>query len=107
MFDFLKNLTGGSTEGKVDLRQIIHSGAMLVDVRSPSEFRSGSVQGAVNIPLETLTENLSKFKGKENIVVFCRSGNRSGHAKSVLESKGIANVYNGGPWTQVHQLMQS
>jgi rhodanese-related sulfurtransferase len=107
MFDFLKNLTGGSSRGNEDLRQIIRSGAMLVDVRSPSEFRSGSVQGAVNIPLETLSENLSKFKGKDNIVVFCRSGNRSGHAKSVLESKGIAHVYNGGPWTQVHQLMQS
>ena len=49
----------------------------LVDVRTPEEFNSGSVDGAINIPLSVLEQELSQFKNKENIIVFCRSGARS------------------------------
>lgn len=76
----------------------------LVDVRTPSEFSSGSVKGSVNIPLDKLPAQLGKFKGKENIVVFCRSGNRSAQAKHILEQNGIASVINGGTWKTVQQL---
>ena len=58
------------------------------------EFNQGHPKGSVNI-LDRLTSNLQKFKGKNNIVVFCRSGSRSGQAKSILEANGFANVVNG------------
>lgn len=74
----------------------------LVDVRTPSEFASGSVEGAVNIPLDTILGQLPKFKGKKNIVVFCRSGNRSSQAKTILEKSGFNNVTNGGTWQNVN-----
>jgi rhodanese-related sulfurtransferase len=48
---------------------------------------------------------LSKFKGKVNIVVFCRSGSRSGQAKSILEQNGFTNVTNGGTWQEVNQII--
>lgn len=79
-----------------NLSEVINSNTLLVDVREDFEFASGSVKGAINIPLSQLPNQINKFKGKENIVVFCRSGNRSSQAKSFLESKGINNVYNGG-----------
>lgn len=94
----------GNTDNN-QLTEAIKDGAYLVDVRTPSEFADGSVKGAVNIPLDKVPTELSKFKGKENIVVFCRSGNRSGQAKSILEQNGIQNVINGGTWQNVNQVI--
>lgn len=87
------------------LTEAIKEGAFLVDVRSAGEFASGSVKGAVNIPLDRIQSQLAKFKGKKNIVVFCRSGNRSGQAKSILEQNGFQNVINGGTWSNVNQCV--
>ncbi len=94
--------------GKSDnsaLTAAIKNGAFLVDVRTPGEFASGSVKGAVNIPLDLVSNQLSKFKGKKNIVVFCRSGSRSSQAKRILEQNGIQNVINGGTWQNVNQML--
>ena len=100
---FLQNLFGGGQTP--DLKTIIEQGAFLVDVRGTGEFAQGSVPGAVNIPLDALTSQLSKFKDKENIIVFCRSGNRSGQAKLLLEENGFKNVVNGGTWENVNQFV--
>jgi len=97
-------LTGSSKSGE-KLKEVIKGGAFLVDVRSSGEFRSGSVKGAVNIPLDTIPSQFNKFKGKENIVVFCRSGMRSGQAKSILERNGFSNVINGGTVSKVSSLL--
>jgi phage shock protein E len=75
--------------------------AFLVDVRTPEEFAEGSAAGAVNIPLQEIGQRLEEFKGKNQIVVFCRSGNRSSQAKSILEQNGFKNIINGGTWEQV------
>ncbi|MBK9449430.1 MAG: rhodanese-like domain-containing protein [Bacteroidetes bacterium] len=92
-----------NTSGVLDM---IRGGAMLVDVRSAEEFQTGSAPGAVNIPLNEIPANLAKFEGKDAIVVFCRSGNRSGQAQLFLKQNGIANVVNGGTWMDVAQLVQ-
>jgi phage shock protein E len=84
-----------------DLSKLIKEGAMLVDVRSAGEFAEGSVPGAVNIPVETIASNINRFKNKSHIIVFCRSGNRSGMAKTILQQKGITEVTNGGTWKEV------
>ena len=88
------------------LQNMVRKGAFLVDVRTPQEFAQGHVQGSVNIPLDQVQSILSQFKGKKNIVVFCRSGNRSTQAKFILDQNGIKNVYNGGTWTNVNQLIK-
>jgi phage shock protein E len=95
----------GSTAA-TDLKEIIRQGAFLVDVRTPSEFIGGHVKGSVNIPLETLTAQLVRFKNKKNIIVFCRSGNRSAQAKSILQQNGFTNVINGGTWENVNKFIQ-
>lgn len=96
-----QNLFG--SKPTTDLKMIIEQGAFLVDVREPGEFAGGTAKGAVNIPLGRVTAELNKFKGKENIVVFCRSGNRSNQAKTILEQNGFKNVINGGTWEEVNQ----
>jgi phage shock protein E len=84
-----------------------YSGAFLVDVRTPEEFAEGSVTGAVNVPVDEVASRIEEFKGKESIVVFCRSGNRSGKALEILTSNGITNVTNGGTWQQVQAVVES
>ena len=77
-----------------------------VDVRTPAEFVQGSVKGAINIPLDQIENQLAKFKGKKNIVVFCRSGNRSSQAKVILEQNGFTNIKNGGSWEDVNAKLK-
>lgn len=103
MLGIFKNLFG--QKDNTELKEVLTDNAYLVDVRTPSEFASGSVKGAVNIPLDKISGQLSKFKGKKNIVVFCRSGNRSGQAKSILEKNGFDNVVNGGTWQNVNSAI--
>lgn len=80
---------------EVSIKEQVAKGAFLVDVRTPTEFAAGSVKGAVNIPLDEVESRLNEFKEKPSVIVFCRSGNRSGQAKSILEANGIKNVTNG------------
>lgn len=101
--NIFKSLFGGSPT--VDLAGVIKEGAFLVDVRTPGEFAEGHVKGSVNIPLDRVASQLSQFKNKKNIIVFCRSGNRSSQAKSILEANGITNVINGGTWASVNQYV--
>src|SRR5690554_5931510 len=103
MFGIFKNMFAPTDNS--ELKEAVKNGAFLVDVRTPAEFSAGSVKGAVNIPLDKVSSQLSKFKGKKNIVVSCRSGNRSGQAKSILEQKGFQNVINGGTWQNVNQAI--
>jgi phage shock protein E len=105
MFGIFKNLfSQGSSE---DLATLIKDGAFLVDVRTSQEFADGSVKGAVNIPLDKVQNQLAKFKDKKHIIVFCRSGNRSSQAKSILEQSGFTNVANGGTWQNVNQFVKN
>jgi len=105
MFNLIKNLMGQGGNNDA-LAQIINNGAYLVDVRTPQEFAEGSAKGAINIPLDKVQSQLAKFKDKEHIVVFCRSGNRSSQAKSILEQNGFKNVTNGGTWQNVNSLIK-
>ncbi|MCS6916649.1 MAG: rhodanese-like domain-containing protein [Chitinophagales bacterium] len=104
--NFLHNLFGGASPASEELKAVVRNGAFLVDVRTPEEFATGSVPGAVNIPLDTVPQRVDDFRNKENIVVFCRSGNRSGQAKAFLEQNGIRNVFNGGTWEDVAALLK-
>ena len=99
------NIFGGNSNNG-NLATLVNDGAFLVDVRTPGEFAEGNVKGSVNIPLDQVQNQLAKFKAKENIVVFCRSGNRSGQAKAILEQNGFKNVTNGGTWQDILALLK-
>jgi phage shock protein E len=69
----------------------------LLDVRSPLEFESEHVPGAINIPLDTIESNIKKITSlPKPILIYCLSGGRSGVATSILQQNGIAETYNGG-----------
>lgn len=79
MFNFLKNLLG--TPDAKEIIKAIQDGAHLVDVRSAGEYAQGSLAGAENIPLEKIGYQASRLKDKPAVIVFCRTGFRSGEAK--------------------------
>jgi phage shock protein E len=69
----------------------------VVDVREINEFALGHFEGAINIPLGIIPLRLDEFKSMNGpIVVYCRSGNRSGMAMNLLKQAGLSEVYNGG-----------
>ena len=103
MIGLFKSMFG--QQDNTELIKAIEAGAYLVDVRSTAEFNGGSVKGAVNIPLDSVPNQLSKFKGKKGVVVFCQSGARSGVAKGILEKNGIENVINGGGHSNVRNCV--
>jgi rhodanese-related sulfurtransferase len=99
MLTILKNLLGIGP--KVDLNELMASGAIIVDVRTPAEYKDGHLKGAINLPLQTLGNNLNKLKKDQVIITCCRSGSRSGMAKRMLKANGFEQVHNGGPWTNL------
>lgn len=99
----LKKLFGGGEN--IDLKTFHQQGATIVDVRTPQEFASGHIKGAINIPLDTLDRDYKKIKQPEKgVITCCASGMRSSVGKRILKSKGI-NAQNGGGWSSLqHQL---
>lgn len=81
-----------------NIAQLVADGALLVDVRRPDEFAEGHVAGSINIEHNTILAHTAQLKEANHIIVFCRSGNRSGMAKAMLENVGFTNVTNGGTW---------
>ena len=102
MFGFLKNLFGPGT----DYKSILSKGAIIIDVRTPEEYRTGHIEGARNIPLDQIKLKVPELKktGKP-VITCCRSGARSGMAKSQLAAAGI-EVYNGGAWTSLNNKIK-
>jgi rhodanese-related sulfurtransferase len=68
--------------------------AQFVDVRSKSEYASGHAEYAVNVPLDTLEQNLEKFDKEMPVYVICQSGTRSQRGATILVSNGFSEVYN-------------
>lgn len=68
----------------------------MIDVRTPEEFNSGHIAGAINIPVQELSERLSEVPDDKEIVVYCRSGNRSATASDILTNGGYEGVYDMG-----------
>lgn len=76
----------------------VNQGALLVDVRTLGEFNEGHLPGAKLIPVSELENRLAELGDDKNrpIVVYCKSGIRSGRAEELLEAKGFTDVTNGG-----------
>ncbi|MCX8062205.1 MAG: rhodanese-like domain-containing protein [Anaerolineales bacterium] len=88
----------GSYTVKADkLNEDLASGAKLtlVDVRTEKEFQSGYIEGAINLPLETILSNLDQLPNKDAaIVIYCVSGHRGGVVTMALRMLGYTNVVN-------------
>ncbi|MDG1800302.1 MAG: rhodanese-like domain-containing protein [Luminiphilus sp.] len=83
------------------------SAPVIIDVRTPQEFATGSIEGAVNLPLKGLPDSLLNegIALDEEVVVYCRSGRRSAQAKTLLKAAGFELVFDGGPMSQLKGVL--
>ena len=79
--------------------------SILIDVRSKEEWNKGYIEGAQHIPLKNLSTKINEHTRdyNEEILLYCRSGNRSGKAKKILEEMGYVNTRNVGGIENVSQ----
>ena len=80
----------------IELRERAKTGAILLDVRSVQEYQEGHLEGAILIPeyeIERNVENILQDKNQE-IIIYCKSGNRGKKAYKTMQLKGYTNLYN-------------
>lgn len=94
----------------MSLAEVLKSGNYhLIDVREPMELEmDGSIEGAENIPLGEVEDRKEEILSIEKpVVLFCRSGNRSGKALEYLQSEGLKDGYNGGGWAELKAHLEA
>lgn len=96
-----------NTGTSVNYKELLHNGALVIDVRTKEEFSGGHFSGSVNLPLDSIQMHAGDLKSKNKpLILVCRSGARSGAAASILGSMGI-EVYNGGGWDEFEQAVKN
>ncbi|MDQ7026898.1 MAG: rhodanese-like domain-containing protein [Anaerolineae bacterium] len=76
---------------------------LLIDVRTRQEYAEGFIEGSINIPVEELASRLSEVPQDIPVVVYCRSGNRSARAATILVENNYGEVYDLGGVIQWQQ----
>ncbi len=104
MIQLIKNIFGIGTP--VDYKEMMKSGAQIIDVRTKDEYRGGHIKNSVNIPLQNLSNNLSKIKKDKPVITCCASGMRSSSARRILKAHGFSEVHNGGGWMSLQNKIR-
>ncbi len=101
MLKFIKKIFGP----KADFKLLTQNGALIIDVRTPEEFKTGHINGSINIPVNKIAGQVSKLK-KDNkpIITCCRSGARSAMARDILKANDL-EAYNGGAWDSLKRQL--
>ena len=87
----------GTTPTVVDVREASRrqaAGALLIDVREPAEWNQGHAPQATLIPLGSVPNRLTDIPRDRDVLLICRSGNRSGSAQRQLQQLGYQRVFN-------------
>ena len=81
---------------------------VVIDVRTAAEFQSGHVQGALNLPHDSISQDICKAKvaKDDHVILYCRSGRRSDIALGTLKGMGFSNVENYGGFEQAQKRLQ-
>ena len=92
-----------------DAQTHVKNGALVIDVRTPAEFSSGHLPGAINLPLDQIETSLPRrVQDKSKVLLLhCQSGMRSGVAKKKLVALGYANAFNLGSYGRAAEVVGS
>jgi len=85
--------------GDVSIQEAIElmgqkSDLVILDVRTVGEFDEGHIEGAINIPVDELDSRLDELSKDDELLVYCRTGNRSGSAVTILSDAGYTKLYH-------------
>ncbi len=86
----MSSLTACSNSDPIDMTTI----AAVIDVRTPDEFASGHLDGALNIDIQgsAFASEIGALDKSANYVIYCRSGNRAGQAVTYMQDNGFTGV---------------
>ena len=76
--------------------QKLNDEVLLLDVRTPSEYKAGSIAGAINIDIQSasFTDEIAVLNKDKPVLLYCRSGMRSAKAMAIMKKKGFQELYN-------------
>ena len=100
VFILMSACTIGQTKNDIELdefeKKIASEKHLLVDVRTAEEFTDGHIEGALNIDCfsATFSDEISNIGLEKLVLVYCRSGNRSGKSMKIMYDLGFKEVYN-------------
>ena len=86
-----------------NIKEFIDNNAVIIDVRSESEFNSGNLEGSINVPLKDLMYRVNEFKKDKKYITVCTVGMRAESAKKFFKKRGY-QVVNGGRWSNLKDL---
>jgi len=86
-----------------NIKEFIDNNAVIIDVRSESEFNSGNLEGSVNVPLKDLMYRVNEFEKDKKYITVCTVGMRAESAKKFFKKRGF-QVVNGGRWSTLKDL---
>ena len=78
---------------------------VFIDVRTVAEFENESIVNTQNIEWQNISDIKTFISKDEEIFLFCRSGNRSGKAKKILEAEGYTRVINIGGFEEAKEFI--
>ena len=79
------------------MKEKIVDGAYLIDVRTKEEYKNGTIEFAINVPLDEISNIINTVTSKDTpVIVFCHSGTRSKQAAQKLLDLGYLEVYDLG-----------
>ena len=93
--------------GNRKIKDAIRRGAMVIDVRTATEFDQGRVPGSINIPGDRIPVNAERIREMNRPIIFvCSTGARSSKAASIMQEKGLKEVYNAGSWENLLKILR-
>jgi rhodanese-related sulfurtransferase len=101
----LKRLKRLINRGDERVINVIRKGALLIDVRTSREYAVDGIEGTINYPLDDLFVKMNQLNKNKSVIVFCRSGNRSRHAKFMLEENGFVHVEDAQTVEKMNKLL--
>ena len=99
MFSFFNSASAQTSAtaalNQTTFQELMQQGAILVDVRTSGEFAGGHMRNAVNIPVDVINGATAQLGATDRpVILYCRSGNRSGQAARILRSLGYTRVHD-------------
>ena len=84
------------------IKQFIQEGAVVIDVRTKTEYEGGHLRTSKNIPMDSIPSYMGQLDKTKPIITCCASGMRSGQVKRMLKANGF-KAMNGGGWMSLEK----
>jgi rhodanese-related sulfurtransferase len=94
--------------GNGRIKEALRRGAIIIDIRTASEFDRGKVPDSINIPIDRININLKRIiQLKAPIIICSNSDSENERVIDVLKANGVKEIYNGSSWTKVWRMTRS